>query len=320
MIITTLHETTFDYDSPIRGTFTEARLWPISDTFQTCREFSFSVDPMRPLTESQDYYGNMVLAFNILPPHRRVIITGHSIVETHRNPFAPRPAPKEFERHKAQLDFLSFDGPVEDVPELKELADTAGLRTALNTKGMQQTQTLNGMTQTQTLGSDLFAAVQALNTLIYERFTFEANSTHVHTTISEVFAGGKGVCQDFAHIFIAACRAVGLPARYVSGYLVTKRSRSATGSTASHAWVEVLLPGDGWYEFDPTNNILANDYYIKLAVGRDYRDVTPTRGIYNGRGVQSRLGVRVHTIVEDDSISGTWDTARESEAEQELVG
>lgn len=320
MIITTLHETTFDYDSPIKGTFTEAKLWPATDTFQTCREFSLSVDPLRPLTENQDYYGNMVLTFNILPPHRRVIVTGHSIVETHRNPFALRPALGDFERNKAQLDYLSFAGPVEYVPELQELAAAAGLSAALNDSGMRQSQAMGGMTQCQTLGSDLFTAVQALNTLIFERFTFEAHSTHVHTKISEVFAGGRGVCQDFAHIFIAVCRAVGLPARYVSGYLVTRRSRSAAGSSASHAWVEVLLPGDGWYEFDPTNNILANDYYIKLAVGRDYRDVPPTRGIYNGRGVQSRLGVRVHTIVEDDSISGTWDTARESEAEQEMVG
>ncbi|MBV9471167.1 MAG: hypothetical protein JOZ57_18160, partial [Abitibacteriaceae bacterium] len=106
MLITTLHETTFEYDSPIRGTFTEARLWPVSDNWQTCHQFSLSVDPLRPLAESRDYYGNMVLNFNIMPPHRRVVVTGHSVVETHRNPFAPRPLLAEFETRRAHLDYL----------------------------------------------------------------------------------------------------------------------------------------------------------------------------------------------------------------------
>jgi transglutaminase-like putative cysteine protease len=98
------------------------------------------------------------------------------------------------------------------------------------------------------------------------------------------------------------CRAVGVPTRYVSGYLVTRRSRSAQGSSASHAWVEVLIPQMGWCAFDPTNNMLANDYYIKLAAGCDYRDVPPTRGIYKGFGVTAQMRVRVHTIVEGESL------------------
>jgi transglutaminase-like putative cysteine protease len=295
MTITTLHETIFEYDAPIQGTFTEARLWPVTDAGQTCHEFSLTVDPMRPLTESRDYHGNMVLTFNVLPAHRSVVVTGHSVVETHRNPFAQRSPLDEFEIRKAHLDYLGFGGPVEDVAEIEELADAAGLR------GAQYP----------------FDAAQTLNELIYERFTYQDGVTDVHTKISEVFASGKGVCQDFAHIFIAVCRAAGLPARYVSGYLVTRRSRSAEGTSASHAWAEVLVPDQGWCGFDPTNNLLANDYYIKIAAGRNYRDVPPTRGIYKGRGVNSRLLVRVHTLVHEDETVAARPRVRE---DAELVG
>jgi len=156
----------------------------------------------------------------------------------------------------------------------------------------------------QTIFTNHFDAAQKLNNLIHERFEYAPETTDIDTRVSHVFESGRGVCQDFAHVFIAACRIAGLPARYVSGYLVTKKSRSAEGTPASHAWAEVLLPNAGWAAFDPTNNLLANNYYIKLAGGRDYRDVAPTRGLYRGnRGGWSRLRVRVHTLLEEDDRS-----------------
>jgi transglutaminase-like putative cysteine protease len=105
-----------------------------------------------------------------------------------------------------------------------------------------------------------------------------------------------------AHLHCGCAARLGVPTRYVSGYLVTRRSRSAQGSSASHAGVEVLVPQMGWCAFDPTNNVLANDYYIKLASGCDYRDVPPTRGMYKGYGVNCLMRVRVHTIVEGESL------------------
>jgi transglutaminase-like putative cysteine protease len=312
MIITILHETSFEYKRPIRGTFTEARLWPVSDESQTCREFSLSVDPLRPLTESQDYFGNMVLNFNILPPHRYVVMTGHSIVETHRNPFAPQKPLTPWEMERASYDYLGFDGPVENGMDVLRLARETGVLGCVN--GSPE---------------EAMSAMQRLNTAIFDEFTYAPEVTDVHTKISEVFETRQGVCQDFAHIFIAACRAGGIPARYVSGYLVTRRSRSAAGSPASHAWVEALVPGWGWRAFDPTNNLLANDYYIKLAVGRDYRDVPPTRGIHSGSGADGILRVRVHTIVHEDSFAaqsegpqrdGQVEESHHSQAARELIG
>jgi len=307
MIITTLHETIFDYERPVTGSYTEARLCPVSDASQTCRQFSLSVDPLRPLTTGNDYYGNLMHTFNILAPHQCMVVTGHSVVETHRNPFAPQPTLPDFELKQAHHDYCRFDGPVEKVPELWELAHDAGLKNY----GARQAQPMGTMRQEQGILSDAFAGVQLLNTIIHEKFEYAPESTDVDTKISHVFATGRGVCQDFAHIFIGVCRAVGLPARYVSGYLVTSHSRGAEGAVASHAWAEVLLPEVGWCAFDPTNNLLVNNYYIKVAVGRDYRDVAPTRGLYLGQEVPHMLRVRVHTVVEDEDVM---------EVRPELVG
>ena len=314
MLVTTLHETIFEYSQPIRATFTEARLWPVSDDGQTCREFSLTVDPMRPLTECVDYYGNVVLTFNILREHGRVVLSSRSVVATHRDPFAPRKSLSDFEVRKAHCDYLAFDGPVENVPEIENIVQSTALRTAPRDASWWEPESI-------------FAAAQNLNELIHSKFTYDTEATDVHTHIAEVFARGAGVCQDFAHIFIAACRASQIPARYVSGYLLTRRSRSAAGSPASHAWAEVLVAGLGWCAFDPTNNLVVNDNYIKLAVGRDYRDVPPTRGIYNGQSAGSRLSVRVHTIVDEESAAEIGASDEEStaftgsrQAEHELIG
>ena len=296
MLITTLHETTFDYERPVHASFTEARLRPLSDAHQECREFSLSVDPGAPISTGRDYFDNWLHTWNILEPHRCTVVSGHSVVHVHREPFRVQPPLPEWEVRRAQADFLGFDGPVENIPPVRLLAREAGLLK----RPLSQQQVLGGMRQSQTIFTDLFAAAQTLNGLIYERFSFAPAATSVDTRISHVFEVGGGVCQDFAHVFLAAARVAGLPARYVSGYLVTRRSCSAEGASASHAWAEVLLPGGNWVGFDPTNNLLANNYYVKMAVGRDYRDVAPTRGLFRGQPGRTGLRVRVLTSVEDE--------------------
>lgn len=312
MLITTLHETTFYYEKPVHASFSEVRLKPVTEPGQICKSFSLTVDPLRPLTESVDYYGNTVFTYNILEAHNCVVLSGHSVVETNRNPFAYAEPLSNFDLQRARLDFTGFGGPVEHISPVEALAHDAGLQ---NCEGKD--------------GQELFAAVQKLNKLIYQRFKYAPDTTDVNTRIAQVFAQAEGVCQDFAHIFIAVCRSAGLPARYVSGYLVTRRSRSATGSTASHAWAEVLLPKYGWSAFDPTNNLLANNSYIKIATGRDYRDASPTRGLYKGKGIEGKLFVRVHNIVHEDSVenaieaascSENDDKALYSQSPRELVG
>jgi transglutaminase-like putative cysteine protease len=153
-----------------------------------------------------------------------------------------------------------------------------------------------------------FEAVQGLMGLVYHEFAYEQQVTEVSSTVSDVIEARRGVCQDFAHVLIGLCRAIDIPARYVSGYIVSfdqqqsqhpgdmQQSQSSgpayRGSGASHAWAEAFTPTHGWRGFDPTNNLVASTHHVKMAIGRDYRDVSPTRGAYRG-GAAEHLTVHV---------------------------
>jgi transglutaminase-like putative cysteine protease len=146
---------------------------------------------------------------------------------------------------------------------------------------------------------DAFTAVQSMMEMVYSKFEYVPEVTTVSTTVSELLAHPRGVCQDFAHVLIGLCRATGIAARYVSGYIVadTRRARETRGVAASHAWVEAFTPTYGWRGFDPTNNLVASEYHVKMAIGRDYADVAPTRGTYRGQATEG-LSVAVQTHIE----------------------
>ena len=140
---------------------------------------------------------------------------------------------------------------------------------------------------------NLFEFLTELNQSIFQKFAYVPKSTKVDSPIDEALANRKGVCQDFAHIMIALLRGLKVPARYVSGYLFHEpKSKDRSSDGASHAWVEVLVPKLGWVAFDPTNNLIADDRHIRVALGRDYADVPPTRGVYKGEAT-SELSVSV---------------------------
>lgn len=288
MVITTLHETVYQYARDIRATAMEARLWPVSDANQTCREYSLSVDPLCVLSEFADYHGNKTMAFNTLEPHDTLVLSSRSVVETHRDPFQAQPLGDDFLQSKARLDYLRFSDTVQRVEELKNWNTECGLMSAHRDALWFEK---NG----------LFPAVQRLMEKIHTDFCFDPCATHVATNTLEAMEDKRGVCQDFAHVFIAACRMAGVPARYVSGYLVTRRSRSAEGSPASHGWAEALIPRHGWTAFDPTNNLLPDDNYVKIAAGGDYRECAPTHGVYAGAGVSAKMHIRVHTIIAEEA-------------------
>jgi transglutaminase-like putative cysteine protease len=144
--------------------------------------------------------------------------------------------------------------------------------------------------------------VTEINQGIHRRFAYAPNSTQVDSPIDHALKERKGVCQDFAHIMIALVRTVGVPCRYVSGYLFhAKDDQSIASEGASHAWVEALLPGSGWLGFDPTNNLLCGERHIRVAVGRDYAEVPPTRGVFKG-GSESELSVSVTVALSDAPV------------------
>ncbi len=146
-------------------------------------------------------------------------------------------------------------------------------------------------------GATAEATALALSSAIYETCEYEPGSTDISTTAEAVLAGRRGVCQDFAHLLIALCRSLQIPARYISGYLHDS-DRPPDAIVASHAWAEVFLEGRGWLGLDPTHNRTTGANYVRVAIGRDYADATPVRGVYQG-DAREKLEVQVRMWAED---------------------
>jgi transglutaminase-like putative cysteine protease len=228
----------------------------------------------------QDADGNIVHHFNIAGRHSRLTVTAEAFVECF--PPDPLPAdlgPRAWERMDARAaagDFWHVLN-ASQFAKRTEMLDTFSAEIAL------------------TRGDDPLAAMTTLMAGIFTRFEYSPKSTRVDSPIDDALSTRKGVCQDFAHVMIALGRQLGIPCRYVSGYLfqqTDKPSRSLDGAT--HAWMEAWLMDLGWVGFDPTHNTLAGQHHIRVAVGRDYADVPPTRGVFKGSSaVRSELAVGV---------------------------
>jgi len=253
------HRTRYLYNSPVRESFNEVRLKPVTNDHQTVESFLLKVLPACPLKHYEDFYRNWIHHFEIPEAHSTLSIEATTRVSTqaHALPLDATPAPMDRLPECAQMercfDYLQPSRYVDLDPVTWRLAldVTAGI-------------------------TDIWQASVAIMRHIYGHFTYTPQSTSVHTRMSEVISGRRGVCQDFAHVMVGMCRSVRIPALYVSGYLATERA------SATHAWVEVFLPGIGWQPLDPTHNCTAGETYVKIAVGKDYADVTPVRGHYKG--------------------------------------
>jgi transglutaminase-like putative cysteine protease len=265
-----IHRTEYKYAAPVRDSFNEARLQPFSDEWQTVDHFLLKVLPAAQLRHHHDFYSNVVHRFEIPEPHRSLLVESQLRVTIRPRPTlgateTPWPLARigEAAREPRVFEFLQDSRYVEVSPELWRLALDATLATA-----------------------DAWQAALAIMRLVHGNFKYEPHATSVHTHVRDVLRDQRGVCQDFAHVMIGLCRAVKIPALYVSGYLATETT------SATHAWVEVLIPGVGWRPLDPTHNRPADETYIKIAVGRDYADVAPVTGNYRGT-TERKLSVTV---------------------------
>jgi transglutaminase-like putative cysteine protease len=225
-----------------------------------------------------DHLDNVVHHFDIPGEHQELFLLAESVVEV--EPLPPLPAALP---HNAwqELDALASDGLFWDLLQASAF--------------VQPTPLLNDLAATLAADrrQDPLTAVLQLNERMYQAFSYVPQSTRVDSTIDEAIAHRRGVCQDFSHIMLALLRRLGVPARYVSGYLYhRKETHDRSEDDASHAWVEAYLPGLGWRGFDPTNNLVVGERHIRVAVGRDYADVPPTRGVFKGLAA-SELGVSV---------------------------
>jgi transglutaminase-like putative cysteine protease len=273
------HLTRFRYKQPVSESIMETRMHPRSDHSQHCLSFSLSVSPRCRVFSYRDHYGNNVQHFDIPGDHEQLVIVAESLVEQHIPMDIPAfLAPEAW----SALDAMVAEG---DYGEMLLPSTFAQPTPAL----LEMAKKLNVVRR-----DDPLMVVHELNKSIYEYFEYVPRSTRVDSPIDEAIASHMGVCQDFAHTMIALLRHIGIPARYVSGYLYRGRGdHDRSLPDASHAWVEVLLPQLNWVGLDPTNDLIAYNRHIRTAVGRDYADVPPTHGVFRGK-TESELYVAVH--------------------------
>jgi transglutaminase-like putative cysteine protease len=283
MILEIQHETHLSYNEPVSESIAEVRMEPVSDDDQTCRSFHLALSPSAGIFRYQGGFGNHVHHFNILPPHTEVRILAASVVETHprpRNlPDSQAAYPPDVDAGGLELlDYLQMRGPVRHTPRLEPLLDSLRPRP----------------------GMPLGELVAQVSSAIHSRFEYAKHVTLASSPIDDVLEYGKGVCQDFTHLMIAVLRSFGVPARYVSGYIHRPNAESQ-----SHAWCEAWLPDLGWVGVDPTNDQVVGDGFVKVAIGRDFTDVPPNKGIYRGRADESIM-VRVETRPLESLPSLAW--------------
>lgn len=282
MLLEIRHVTQYRYADYVRESVMELWMQPQKSARVRLVSFDLELDPPAQIFSYPDSFGNAVYHFDVPQPHDKLSITARSAVETE----APPPLPEaldigEWDRLRSEFlltenfDFLHPHG---------FARETEALHAFMAEHHLDELRRRDPLT-----------AVRELNQIIYGAFGYEAGVTRADSPIDDVLKAGKGVCQDFAHVMIAICRAWGIPVRYVSGYLFTDRKHGdRSDPDATHAWVEVFLPSLRWVGFDPTNNSEAGERHIICAIGRDYSDVPPSRGVYKGEAESElRVGVSV---------------------------
>ena len=279
------HTTAYSYSAPCSLSHTELHLSPRDGTFQKTLVQELLIEPRPDVSNTRtDYFGNRVTYFLIQEPHESLRITARSVLDVEA-PASISPALTPsweqvrdvVRQHGTEETFNAFEFVLDSprVPIGRVFADYAALSFAR--------------------GRPLLGALSDLCHRINRDFDYDPRATTVTTPVDQVMKSKRGVCQDFAHLMIAALRSVGLPARYLSGYL--RSAEETKGAEASHAWVSVFCPSLGWLDFDPTNNLMPRGQHVTLACGRDYSDVPPVKGVAVGGGTQT-VDVSVEVVAE----------------------
>jgi transglutaminase-like putative cysteine protease len=278
-----VHETEYRYEWPADSAWQLAHLRPRATARQAVLAHALAIDPEPAESEADtDYFGNPVQRFAVTASHARLLVRSTAEVVVQPPPVRASMPPWEEPARRVRegepalrWELAQFCLPSPNVPLLPAAAALAR--------------------QAFVPGRDVLAALLALARRIREDFRFDPDATHVGTPLAEVLARRRGVCQDFAHLMVSGLRGLGLPARYVSGYLLTDPPAGQprlVGADASHAWVSAWCGDAGWVDVDPTNGRLVDAGFVTLGWGRDYGDVAPLRGVVRGGG-QQHLAVRV---------------------------
>jgi len=276
------HLTQYTYQAPVRDSANQIILFPINDDYQEVQTHELSITGDPSVYVSKDYYGNEVGNFSFSSPHTELNILSTTVVNTRNKPLPKNDLPIDVQWQRLQalkndigfIDFL-WQEHIEGLEELQQI-----------------------LNEQNHYASSPYEIALRYCKYVYENFSYIPGITTVETTTDVIWQLKAGVCQDFAHILLVMLRTATIPARYVSGYICPHKN-GMRGEGATHAWVEAYLPGYGWLGLDPTNNCIANETHVRLAVGRNFSDCSPVKGVYKGLP-QHKLEVSVSVSYEDD--------------------
>ena len=280
------HLTKYSYSNLIIDGANQIMLHPIQDEFQSVSSHTLSINTNPKIETYTDFFGNTVGTFMILEPHNFLSVISEIEIKTKEKIFPNDLKPineqwEELKNIKHKPDFI-------DYLKYKTFDGTDSILELLNTKD------LNILSP--------FKIVLELCEYIYSNFKYIQGITNVDSKLDHVWSLKAGVCQDFTNILLQMVRMLGIPARYVSGYICPNESGSR-GEGATHAWIEVYIPFYGWLGIDPTNNAIANEYHVRLAVGRDYKDCAPVKGVFKGNAISDLLvKVKVSTFKNNEEL------------------
>jgi transglutaminase-like putative cysteine protease len=276
------HITRYIYDSPVRDSANQIILYPIKDEYQDVLKQEVTITG-NPIVDTHiDYYGNEVGSFTYSDPHSVLIISSKILVSTKHRPF-----------------------PVNDIFPAQQWEDLKPLQYMVPFIDFLRQENFEGFEDLKKLVEELkgtddipYHVAVRFCEYVYKNFNYIKGVTTVETTLDEIWKLKAGVCQDFAHILTEMLRMIKIPARYVSGYICTDKN-GMRGEGATHAWAEAYIPDYGWLGLDPTNNIIANENHVRLAVGRNFMDCSPVKGVYKGSSGHS---LEVAVTVDDDGL------------------
>ncbi len=281
------HITHYKYSGRVSHCYNLANVVPRDTDRQRCLKNRITVSPTPSVTHKRnDYFGNKAFHFEIQKPHTELIITADSEIQ--------------IDDRDKELDLdigISYGRALESLAGNSSRASLESREFLLNSPMIQGSEALADYARPSfRRENSLKACVNDLTTRIFTDFVYDPGFTTIATPLADVLAHKRGVCQDFAHLQVGCLRTMGIPAKYVSGYIETlpkPGEKKLVGADATHAWVAYFCPEEGWVEFDPTNNTLARSQHIVTAFGRDYLDVTPVKGVIFGGGEAPILSVSV---------------------------
>ena len=285
------HVTRFTYEQPAYESHNEVRLQPRESIRQRTVGFRLQTTPPAAHINYRDAFGNIVHAISIHEPHTELMVCADSLVE--------RMAPRELSNEDRFEHFLRNDS-------LRSQEEYDFLNPSRYIPFSENLKKFFWMVRPR-MNEPVADYSRRVVAWVCDQFAYEPGTTDVHSDVNKVLTAGAGVCQDFAHLTIGLLRLAGVPARYVSGYLAPRiDSGRPIGGQASHAWLEAMLP-EGWFGFDPTHGARVTDHHVRIAVGRDYADVPPLRGVYRSEGAKQTMQVSLDITKADSSDEKVFD-------------